>query len=350
MDKLLKIFGSLAVLLVALNVNAQKIEFEETTHDFGEISEEIGTAVHVFKFKNTGDKPLVISNVGTSCGCTVPNWTKEPVKPGSTGEIVANYKPGIGSFNKSLTVSTNASTSAVHLYIKGNVVKKPEDLKVTYPQTFGKLNAKDKRDLTFAQIDSKQTSAPQYINVANTTSESLNISFENVPPYILVSANPEILAPNQKGLITVSISGEKTTGFGFHSSEFTVNAGGSKETVKVEDIVAEKIEQQATYPVSDVEKTFVDLGNVTGNKISGELEILNAGNQDLVIKSFTTSNKLFKAGFKKEVKIKQGKKGVVKFTAANLPEGENTAYIYLSTNDPAKSLLKFSVKAIVPSK
>ena len=68
-----------------------EITFEETEHDFGTIDQ--GTAVdHTFKFTNTGKAPLVITNATSSCGCTVPTWTREPIAPGETGEMLVKRK------------------------------------------------------------------------------------------------------------------------------------------------------------------------------------------------------------------------------------------------------------------
>ena len=67
-----------------------EITFEETEFDFGTIDQ--GTAVeHTFKFTNTGNAPLVITNATSSCGCTVPTWTKEPIAPGETGEMLVKF-------------------------------------------------------------------------------------------------------------------------------------------------------------------------------------------------------------------------------------------------------------------
>lgn len=119
--------------LAAMAVNAQPvIKFEKETHDFGNVAE--GTnATYEFKFTNTGNEPLIISAINVSCGCTTPFWTKEPVMPGQSGSVKASYnsqgRPG--TFNKSITVQSNASEPSKLLFIKG-VVLKPEDMPVTY--------------------------------------------------------------------------------------------------------------------------------------------------------------------------------------------------------------------------
>lgn len=112
----------------AVNPNAADFKFEKEVHDFGNIKE--GTqAEYTFKFTNTGKEPLVITNVQASCGCTTPKWTKEPVKPGESGQVTAIYnsKGRPGNFNKAVTITSNAKTAQKVLFIKGNVEAEASD-------------------------------------------------------------------------------------------------------------------------------------------------------------------------------------------------------------------------------
>jgi hypothetical protein len=345
MYRIFRTLGSLVILLFVFSANAQKMEFEELVHDFGTIREEVGSVTHAFKFTNVGDKPLVVTGVRPSCGCTTPGWTKEPVQPGETGEILATYRTSAGPFNKSLTVTASGVPNVI-LHIKGDVTKKPEDLNVTYPQAFGDLRTKNKKNFVFPQITSQQTAPAQTIEVANAGDETVNIAFENVPEYIIINAVPESLEPRQKGQITVSVNGEKRKTFGYNKDKVTVKVGKSNEILDITSIVAEKVEKSEKFPIVETQLN-TDLGTFTENEISGTIEIKNLGNADLLIKSFTTDNKDFNISLKKTIKIKAGKIGSIKVSARNLQKGNNVAQIYLCTNDPAKSLLKYTVKAEV---
>ena len=101
-----------------------EISFEETEHDFGTIDQ--GTAVeHTFKFTNTGDAPLVITNATSSCGCTVPTWTKEPIAPGETGEMLVKFNgSGQNQVTKTVTVTANTEAGTEQLKIKAFVTPK----------------------------------------------------------------------------------------------------------------------------------------------------------------------------------------------------------------------------------
>jgi hypothetical protein len=102
-----------------------EIKFDRMVHDFGRIKE--GEKVNtVFKFKNTGKNPLIISSAVGSCGCTVPNWPKAAIEPGKTGEITvefdSNHKSGEQS--KTVTVKANTTPPTLELTIKSTVIPK----------------------------------------------------------------------------------------------------------------------------------------------------------------------------------------------------------------------------------
>ncbi len=99
-----------------------KIEFEKEVHDYGTI-ENGADGTCTFKFTNTGNAPLIISNAKGSCGCTVPSWPKEPIAPGASAEITVKYATNrTGAINKSVTITSNAVNSPTKVIrIKGNV-------------------------------------------------------------------------------------------------------------------------------------------------------------------------------------------------------------------------------------
>ena len=98
--------------------------FEEGQYDFGTI-EQNTPVEHVFKFKNTGDAPLMIVNAKSSCGCTVPEYTKEPVAPGESGELLVKFNgAGQNQVSKTVTITTNTKAGVETLTIKAFVTPK----------------------------------------------------------------------------------------------------------------------------------------------------------------------------------------------------------------------------------
>lgn len=106
---------------------AQKavITCEKTVHNFGEIKEADGKVSHTFVVKNEGTTPLVISNVTASCGCTTPDWTKEPIPAGKTGEVKVTFDPKNrpGNFMKTIRLYGNGMKNGFLLSIRGKVLK-----------------------------------------------------------------------------------------------------------------------------------------------------------------------------------------------------------------------------------
>lgn len=110
-------------------VNGPVITFEEKVHDFGNQIPKGSKDVECdFIFTNTGNEPLILSNVRANCGCTTPSWSKEPILPGKQGTIKAKYTTTtrVSKFRKQITVSSNATNGAQILTIQGTIVDIPQ--------------------------------------------------------------------------------------------------------------------------------------------------------------------------------------------------------------------------------
>lgn len=126
-----KFLGIVAMTLVGAASYAQsgpKIEFKaaNNTIDYGTVVKGKDSGVRSFEFTNTGNEPLVITNVRSSCGCTIPSKPEAPIMPGKSEKIEVRYNMNPGPISKTITVesnATNATGGTVHLYIKGKVVE-----------------------------------------------------------------------------------------------------------------------------------------------------------------------------------------------------------------------------------
>ncbi len=121
----------LSLLVVSFFANAQNaspnapvFKFVEETHDFGNIKEGIDVT-YDFVFTNTGKEPLIIQNCSASCGCTTPNWSRDPILPGQKGKISVKFdtRKKSGAFTKSIYIASNAKSAdkRYEIFIKGNV-------------------------------------------------------------------------------------------------------------------------------------------------------------------------------------------------------------------------------------
>ncbi len=126
-----KIILFVAVLVSGIGFSQAKIEFKDkdNTIDYGTVSKDNDNGIRTFEFTNTGNEPLILTNVKSTCGCTIPTFSKDPILPGKTGKIEVKYNMNPGPIVKTITVESNAvnvENGLVAIKIKGLVVVKPE--------------------------------------------------------------------------------------------------------------------------------------------------------------------------------------------------------------------------------
>ncbi|UPT72281.1 MAG: DUF1573 domain-containing protein [Flavobacterium sp. JAD_PAG50586_2] len=129
----MKKFILIAVILINAAAFAQKgpkivFKDKDNTIDYGTVNKQDDSGIRTFEFTNTGDADLIITNVQSTCGCTVPSKPTEPIKPGKTGKIDVKYNMNTGPIRKTITVESNAvnvEEGRVAIKIKGEVVEKP---------------------------------------------------------------------------------------------------------------------------------------------------------------------------------------------------------------------------------
>ncbi|SHN05195.1 DUF1573 domain-containing protein [Polaribacter sp. KT 15] len=111
-------------LFVSFSINSQEFKFETESINYGKVSKG-ANGERVFVFTNIGDAPLIIKNIQSSCGCTVPKKPEKPIMPGEKGEIKVSYDTKrVGGFSKQITIFSNAKTARKTLKIRGFVDKK----------------------------------------------------------------------------------------------------------------------------------------------------------------------------------------------------------------------------------
>ena len=131
MKKLFLLFSFIALNTLSFAQIGAKIEFlnKDNTIDYGTVTKESDSGLRTFIFKNTGDAPLIITNVQSTCGCTVPTKPTGPILPGMTDKIDVKYNMNLGPIRKTITVESNAVNvegGKIALKIKGEVIVKPE--------------------------------------------------------------------------------------------------------------------------------------------------------------------------------------------------------------------------------
>jgi hypothetical protein len=347
-----KLFSIFSLLIIAVSLKAQiattKMQLSATEHDFGTFKEEAGRQIFDFIVTNTGTEPLVIQNVVASCGCTTPEWTKQPIPAGAKGKITAIYDPKNrpGQFNKTLSVYTNTKPTVAVLVIKGEVVPHEKTVEELYTFAVGGVRF-ESNHLAFTNVK-KTEKKMRVMQLINTSAEPVKVEFDAVPAHLTLKSNPETIKPGQKGMIEGTYDATKNAGWGNVSDMVKIKLNGVVQenlfyyvsANLVEDFSSLSKEELENAPVFKVEATTVDLGKIKGSTQNEvEFKFKNEGNNDLLIRFIrsTCGCTAVQQG-NQNVGIKKGESSSIKavFNSGNY-SGKVTKAIYVYTNDPKNS-------------
>ncbi len=275
-----------------------RIAFEKIQHNFGTFKEELGVQSIAFNFKNDGKVPLILNNVQASCGCTTPEWTREPVAPGAKGIIKVSYDPKNrpGVFNKTIRVSSNAENADIVLTILGEVTPRARTIEEDYPNEIGPLRAKTAH-IAFTAIKEK-TIRKDSTEIVNNSDQPVQLSFKTPPPHLTAVFKPAKLAPKQKGYLVVTFDANKIQTYGFVMHRIYLNIDGQdnyKNSIAVsttleEDFSKLSAEDLKNAPVVSYDAESFDFGDIKpGSKVEHTFNLKNAGKRDLMIRDVKSS-------------------------------------------------------------
>ena len=352
----------MAAMLISVAAMAQEavITFNETTHDFGKINEADGRVTTVFEFKNEGMAPLVLTQVRASCGCTTPRFTSEPVEPGQTGQITVTYNPNgrPGRFQKTVTVTSNATEPTTRLYIKGEVIPKPAQPVDKYPVKMGVLGLQ-KKNINLGNV---KRGAPKNIEIeyANNTQEEVKVELlhNGEESYWIPNVTLPTVAPGQTGKIQLALQTATCPIYGPLETKFYVQVNGKRVltdeyaiTIKanlVEDFSQMSAEDIQQAPIVELTNTH-DAGVVkAGKKLTTKLVLGNAGVNPLVVRRvYCNDNQV--AVQQPKTAIKNGKKAEIRLdiNTAQYAPATYTREVMVITNDPKKPVVRVKVSWIV---
>lgn len=350
------LFIALSVQLFAQQVGAN-ISWDTKQHSFGEIKEADGKVTYKFEFTNTGNEPLVITNVRPSCGCTSSDYTKEPVAAGAKGSVSATFNPlrRPGKFSKNITVTTNATPPTTVLRFTGNVIAKPKSKKDLYPRELGDLRLKTNH-LALAKVYNTSIKTDS-IPMANLSANDLKITFSDVPAHISIKAVPAKLKPGTTGYIQVTYDAQKKNDWGFNMDKIIIaingNTNNNKNRLSVSASISEDFskltpEQKAKAPKAVFDSKVFNFGTIKqGESVSHTFSFKNEGKSDLIIHKTKASCGCTVFNIDKDI-IKAGEtaKFDVTFNSKGKQNRQNKA-ITLITNDPANSQISLRVTGTV---
>jgi len=351
------------LILISVSIFSQSakptISFKESEHNFGTIKEEDGKATFNFSFVNTGGSALLIQNVSTSCGCTSPEWTREPIAPGASGYVAVTYNPAgrPGAFRKYITVVTNGEHPTAKLAISGEVAPKPKTIEDDYRYAMGDLRLKSNH-LSFGNVKNTEVKNTS-VEIVNNSDKTITVDFDLVPSFLSIEAKPSKLAPGEKGVITASYDGSKRNEWGFQIDRVNVKVNGVSErdfrlviSANIEEdfskLSAQQLENAPVFEIIDPEFNF---GNIKqGEKTEHEFIIKNNGKSDLYIRSIKASCGCTAVQPEKKV-ITPGEsiKMKVIFNSAGKVGTQNKT-VTIITNDPKNSKAILWIKGNVNEK
>lgn len=330
--------------------------FEKTLHDFGKVEEAKGKVVYSFNFKNTGSLPLVIHNVRASCGCTSPEWSRQPIAPGAEGFIKATFDPKNrpGVFNKTITVTANTQTPNTVLRITGEVSPKPRTIEDDYPRVVGPLRFKTTH-ISFTRIQPKEKKKEE-VELINTSDSTINITFDRVPKHITMEMTPQSIKPGGKAIITASYDASVKNDWGFVYDQIFLKMNGKtnyKNRISVnaniqEDFASWSSDKKAQAAKISVDNKIFDFGELKqGNKASHTYNITNTGKSDLIIRKVKASCGCTAIKPAKTV-IAPGEETSItaEFNSAG-KKGRQNKSITVITNDPLASNILLRIQGTV---
>lgn len=347
-----KLFTILIAILVAgvLNYAAAqakpRIVFEKTQHNYGSFKESDGVQTATFEFTNEGTVPLILNDVNASCGCTAPDWTRQPVPPGGKGIIKLAYDPANrpGAFSKTATVRSNAETPMVVLTISGRVEERQRTIAEQYPREIGELRA-ERNHISFPTIKQSEVRT-ETLELVNDTDKPVTVGFRQLPPHIKASVQPQSIPAKGKGILTVTYDGKGANTYGFASHRIYLSLNGSndyKSSIGVsatieEDFSALSADEMANAPVATFNTTSFDLGDMkSGDKKDYTFELVNKGKRDLHIRNIRASCGCTAVSPSKNV-IAPGETVPIKVVFDSTgKKGRQSKTVTVITNDPKNS-------------
>lgn len=331
------------------------LEFDDPVWDFGDIKEEGGTVSHVFKFTNKGSNAIVIENVSVSCGCTSPNYSKQPIKPGGRGEIKITFDPEHrpGRALLDAYIISNGSKNRNILTIKGNVIPRPRTVEQDYPFVINDGVRLNNLSVNFRYVQ-QNVPTSMILKYANTSDKYAKISFDISPDdgNIKISADENICA-GCKGDITITsqIPDGKTYGKFVYRVFPVINGKRSNLPFSITGIATDDFSNvdKSTAPDSKISAYFHNFGDIRGaKKLEKDFIIYNNGKSPLVIRHVSGKNAI-STNLKPGTTIQPGGELKIKCTLDTFQtnKGVVTEVLTIITNDPSKPMREIRLAANV---
>ncbi|MDR0829159.1 MAG: DUF1573 domain-containing protein [Prevotellaceae bacterium] len=352
------LFISLTLILSCSLFAQDKISvvFNERTHDFGTIREENGKAVTVFTFTNTSNQVVAIKSVKTSCGCTTPSYSREPIAPNGTGEIKVAYDATgrSGNFSKNITVQigNDTETKTESLNITGEVTPRPKSVQETYPFKNGDLLMRE-HILNFGSIIKGET-AERTAEVYNNSEKEISLVFGNIPDFLTVDFdNSPKIAPKTKATIKFLLNSDKSKSWGDISANIQIKINGKiadqNYSIKAkinEDFSKISNEDLKNAPIAVINPKNINLTTIkVGTKRTSKIQLTNNGKTPLLIRTIKIdTDYLTVKPAKNEVAAGKSIDLNITVDATKLDAFQFRKQVKIITNDPVNSVITLMIE------
>ena len=358
-QRLILLVAILCIGISAFPADGPILQFDEKLHDFGKINEDDETATTVFTFKNTGNSPLVINRAVASCGCTNPVFPEQPITPGNTGEIKVTYNT-VGrpnAFQKTITIYSNDAVNPIQvLTIKGDVVVSVKNPELSFPRNMKGLRL-SKTQISI--LDAKTGSIrSERIDMINTNSKPVSISFSKIPPFIKLAISSSVLQPKETGFITIKYFASDTKDYGRRDDVFYLILdkdvkGSAENAINVSAYITEDFSllsqsERALAPVAEFSENRPNFGKMLQKETKIQtVTLANKGKSPLIIRKIVPEYDGLKV-IPEKYTIPVGKsiKLKISFNAGTF-NGNVVQRVTLFTNDPKNSITRLFVLAQV---
>ncbi len=345
-------------LLIPIGSFAQeKLRFEPSVWNFGTILETDGRVSHTFTAENVGSEPLVILDVVTSCGCTVPEFSRQPILPGARTSITVTFDPTNrpGTFDKELWVYSTQRKRIATLTIRGNVTPRPKSIEELFPVDAGGGLRLSATLCTFAYIyaGKRMQGAIGYVN---NSQHPLRLELRpEVSSGLLTIEAPRMIAPGERGEINLSylIPADKPRYGTIRDALEVVADGQSNGTLLVVHGIGVDTPPGGANPKvarAEVSENFIKFGPVrhSGVVCRRSITLANTGEADLVVRAVEGTEHV-------DVSLRPGQRLApgdsarleVTLDPSRQEFGVLSDHIVVITNDPARPMRRIRVTAII---
>ena len=351
-----RILITLYVLASVVLTAVAQARFTSNTemYSFGQIEWKHPVTVQ-YTITNTGDQPLVLTEVEPDCACSVAQWTKTPIAPGAKGTVNVTFDAkALGHFQKSVAIYSNAQPNLVYLKFNGEVVQEIKDFTKTHPYLIGQIRI-DKNSLDFPDIQHGEQPVI-HIGVVNLSDRPYEPVLMHLPPYLQTKVEPNVLQKGEKGVITLTLNSERLTGLGLtqtsvYLSRFSGDKVGDENEIPVSAILLPDFSgmtevEKANAPVISLSTKEVDMSAILAKKSKArqDITITNTGRSPLQINKLQVFHPAVGVNLKKSV-LQPGESLRVTVVKKNIGKKRRHLRLLMITNDPMQPKVEINIKA-----